>query len=152
MNFIIKSLQIHRRHSEKGLSAAWFMAVLTVLMGLAGLAVDSGLMLSHYRLAQVTVDGAAYAAATELDRDVFEGGTNDVVLDASNACGTADTYAAENGKGVASIACSVSGPTVFINGTVTAPTLFMRIFGISQLTFHPSAAAELKYGITEEGQ
>lgn len=152
MKFLTKLIQAHRRHNEKGLSAAWFLVSLTALMGFVGLAVDSGLMFTYYRLGQVTVDGAAYAAATQLDKDVFVGAANAVMLHTSNACAVADVYAAENGRGFVAVACLTSGATVTINGTVTAPLIFMRVFGMRQLTFHPSASAELKYGITEEGQ
>lgn len=137
--------------NEKGLSAAWYLAVLPALLAFVGLAVDTGIVLTHYRLGQVTVDGAAYAAATFLDGEAFEQ-TNDVILHPGDACSAAALYTADNGQGVVSITCAVSGNRVDIAGTVTAPTLFMRIFGVSQLTFYPNASAELKYGITEEGQ
>lgn len=151
MKFLYSHVQQFRRHSEKGLSATWFLVILSALLGFVGLAVDGGLLFNYYRLGQVTVDGAAYAAATQLDKDVFEA-ANDVVLDASDACGNANSYAAANGRGVVSIACAVSGPTVTIDGIVIAPTFFMRLFGFNSWVFHPTASAELKYGITEEGQ
>jgi hypothetical protein len=39
-----------------------------------------------------------------------------------------------------------------VAGSVEAPTLFLRVFGITSVPFSLSATAELKYGITEEGQ
>jgi hypothetical protein len=41
---------------------------------------------------------------------------------------------------------------VTVNGTVSSPTLFFRLFNIPQVTFNLSATAELAYGITEEKQ
>jgi hypothetical protein len=56
------------------------------------------------------------------------------------------------GGRVAITGVSVSGPQITVSGAVTAPTLFMRLFGVNDVVFSLTASAELKYGITEEGQ
>ena len=129
-----------------------FMVVFTVLVALTGLVVDGGIMLVYYRIGRTTVDGSAYAAATEMDRREFLTERNDVVLNASRACATAYNYAAQNGHGRVSISCSVAGSRATVAGNVTAPTLFLRVFGIAGVPFHFSSTAEFKYGITKEGQ
>ena len=126
-------------------------AVFPVLVALAGLVVDGGLMLIYYRIGRVTVDSAAVAAATQMDEVVFDQ-ENEVVLDAGRACDEAQQYAVFNSRGVVSISCSVEANRATVIGRVEAPTLFLRVFGIRSVPFSLSATAELKYGITEEGQ
>ena len=140
------------RNSERGQVAMMFMAVFMVLVALSGLVVDGGIMLVYYRIGRTTVDGSAYAAATELDRREFLTEQNDVVLNASRACATAYDYATQNGHGRVSISCFAQGNRATVAGQVTAPTLFLRVFGIASVPFHFSSTAEIKYGITQEGQ
>jgi Flp pilus assembly protein TadG len=140
------------RNSECGQVAMMFMAVFMVLVALAGLVVDGGIMLVYYRIGRTTVDGSAYAAATEMDRREFLTEQNDVVLNVSRACATAYDYAAQNGHGRVSISCYAQGNRATVNGQATAPTLFLRVFGITGVPFHFSSTAEFKYGITQEGQ
>ncbi len=147
-----KLFDVHHRDFEQGQVALMLAAVFLVLVALAGLVVDGGLMLVYYRIGQVTVDSAVVAAATQMDEDVFLTEENEVVLRADLACEEAQAYAAFNGRGVVSISCSVTGNQATVSGNVTAPTLFLRIFGITGVPFDISATAELKYGITEEGQ
>jgi hypothetical protein len=114
--------------------------------------VDGGLAMIQYRRGQVTVDSAALAAATQLDEDGFIA-SNIVELASSDAYFAALRYAAENGQGHVSITgINISSTQVAVFGTVTSPTIFMRIFGIGQVRMHLFATSELKYGITEEGQ
>lgn len=155
-SFLQHSFTVQRRYAESGQMAAMLVILLPVLLGLAGLVVDGGNMFVHYRLGQAIVDDAAYAAATALDEEVLAGPTNEVRLDPTEACGLAEGYAAENsarnGNALGGLSCSANGTTVTVSGQVSAPTIFMRIFGINQMTFHLTSSAELKYGITEEGQ
>jgi len=142
----------YRRDLERGQIALMLAAVFPVLVALAGLVVDGGLMLVYYRIGRVTVDSAAVAAATKMDEDAFRNEGNDVVLQADLACEEAQQYAVFNSRGVVSISCSVEANRATVTGRVEAPTLFLRVFGIRSVPFSLSATAELKYGITEEGQ
>lgn len=152
----IPSPKISRRQAESGQVAVMLVILLPVLLGLAGLVVDGGIMFVHYRLGQTIVDDAAYAAATALDEGTLLGITNEVVLDPGEACRRASENAAENsarnGGVLGGVSCSVSGTNVIVSGQVTSPTIFLQIFGIGQVTFDLTSSAELKYGITEEGQ
>ena len=141
-----------KRRAESGQISAMLLALLPVLIGLAGLVVDGGIMFVHYQLGRVTIDDAAIAAASVLDETKFTY-INAVELEPGNASATAMTYAAENGRGHVTVTgVTVSGAQVTVFGAVTAPTLFLRIFGVNDVTFNFNASAELKYGITEEGQ
>jgi len=142
----------HRLNTGRGQIAVMFALLLPVLLGVVGLVVDGGLAMIQYRRGQVTVDSAALAAATQLNEDGFIA-DNIVELASSDAYLAALRYADENGQGHVSITgISISGTQVAVFGTVTSPTIFMRIFGIGQVRMHLFATSELKYGITEEGQ
>ncbi len=106
----------------------------------------------QYRRAQVALDSAALAAATLLDEEAFVN-ENVVQLLPTDAYVAAQRYVHENGQRYVSITgFSVSGTQVIVYGAADAPTLFMRIFGINRVRLNLTASAELKYGITEEGQ
>jgi len=146
-----KLFRTYRRDLERGQIALMLAAVFLALVALAGLVVDGGLMLIYYRIGRVTVDSAAVAAATQMDEVVFDQ-ENDVVLDAGRACDEAQQYGVINGRGIVSLSCSVEANRATVTGSVEAPTLFLRVFGITSVPFSLSATAELKYGITQEGQ
>lgn len=138
--------------SDGGQIAVLFAFLVPLLLGMIGLVVDGGLAMVQYRRAQVTLDSAALAAATLLDEEAFVD-DNIVQLMPSDAYIIALRYVHENGQGhVFLTGFSVSGTQVDVHGTVASPTIFMRIFGINQVRLNLSARAELKYGITEEGQ
>ena len=138
--------------ASRGQIAVMFALLTPILLGLVGLVVDGGLAMVQYRRGQVSLDSAALAAAAQLNKDVFK--TDNVVeLMPAEAYVWATTYASENGEGHVSITgVNVYGTQVVVYGTVSSPTIFMRIFGINQVKLNLSARAELKYGITEEGQ
>ena len=137
---------------DRGQIAVMLALLLPVLLGLVGLVVDGGLMLVQFRRGQVTIDSAALAAASRLDEDTFEE-TNQVLLSAADAYSQALFYAQLNGRGQVTVTgVNIDGPRVQVYGQVTSPTIFMRLFGINQVRIRLQASAELKHGITEEGQ
>ena len=141
------------RTDERGQIAVMLVLLLPILLALAGLVVDGGIMFVHYRLGRVTVDSAALAAATKLDERVFRDVENAVVLDTEEAYQAALAYAEWNGRGRVTITgVNIFGNRVNVYGSVTAPTVFMRVLGVNETVFNLSAEAELKFGITEEGQ
>jgi Flp pilus assembly protein TadG len=139
---------------EAGQVAVGFLVLLTVLLGLVGLVVDGGILFLHYRLGRITVDSAALAAATQLDeREFRDGGSNVVVIEVGEAYAAAQHYAALNGRGrVALTGIRVRENRVTVTGAVTAPTFFLALFNVPDITFNLSAEAELTYGITAENQ
>lgn len=138
--------------NNQGQIAVLFALLVPVLLGVVGLVVDGGLAMVQYRRGQVALDSAALAAAAQLDRFAFVD-DNTIQLNPADAAAAATQYAQENGRGhIAITGISIAGTQVFVYGTVTSPTIFMRIFGVNQVQLDLSARAELKYGITEEGQ
>ena len=141
-----------KRPAERGQIAVALALLVPILVGLTGLVIDGGLMLVQFRRGQVTVDSAALAAAAKLDEPVFRD-ENVVQLNTAEAYAAALQYAQANGGGqVAITGVSISGSRVGVSGQVTTRTLFMQIFGIPSVRLSLSSNAELKYGITEEGQ
>ena len=143
---------MHRQNPVRGQIAVMFALLLPVLLGISGLVIDGGAAMVNYRRGQVALDSAALAAATRLNKDEFTE-TNTVDLEAGSAYYLSTSYAFDNAHGILSITgIEVTGAQVVVYGTVSSPTVFMRIFGINQVRLHLSSRAELKYGITEEGQ
>jgi Flp pilus assembly protein TadG len=147
-----KNSKTRASRADRGQIASMFALLLPVLLGLVGLVIDGGMAMVQYRRAQVAMDSAALAAATQLDRERFTA-DDTVQLSPAQAVAEAIRYAQQNDQGHLSVTgINVSGARVDVHGTVTSPTIFMRIFGINQVHLNLSSRAELKYGITEEGQ
>ena len=138
--------------SAPGQIAVLFALLMPVLLGVIGLVVDGGMAMVQYRRGQVALDSAALAAATQLDRFAFVD-DNTMQLSPAEAVAEATQYLQRNRRGnIAITGINISGTRVFVSGSIASPTIFMRIFGINQVRLNLSASAELKYGITEEGQ
>lgn len=150
------------KQSERGQTALLFALLIPVLFALAGLVVDGGIMFTRYRLGRIAIDGAAYAAATALDKkhfiesgagQVYTPGSQEVKLKEDEANRLARQYAEQNGKGILKVTQVIVEDTqVRVYGYVISPTVFMRIFGKNDFRIPISARSELKYGIEEEGQ
>jgi len=152
MNISHKNSGTAPTRADRGQIATMFALLLPVLLGMVGLVIDGGVAMVQYRRAQVAMDSAALAAATQLDRERFTA-DDTVQLSSAEAVAEAIRYAQENDQGHLFVSgISVSGARVVVHGTVTSPTIFMRIFGINQVHLNLSSRAELKYGITEAGQ
>jgi Flp pilus assembly protein TadG len=150
--FTLGSQKVAKSRSSRGQIAVTFALLVPVLLGIVGLVVDGGLAMVQYRRGQVAVDSAALAAASQLDRATYVD-ENSVEISEPEAVALAARYADLNGQSQVSItSIDVAGTQVAVYGTVTSPTIFMRIFGVNEVRFDLSARAELKYGITEEGQ
>lgn len=149
---LVSRLRQPHAGAPNGQIAVMLALLVPVLVGLAGLVVDGGLVMVQFRRSQVALDSAALAAAAQLNRERFVD-DNTVQLDPADAAAQAIRYAQENGAGRVSVTGIDVGETrVSVNGSVAVPTIFMRIFGISQVRLSLSSSAELTYGITEEGQ
>jgi Flp pilus assembly protein TadG len=159
---MIAPLRRLTQYNERGQTALLFALLIPALFALVGLVVDGGIMFVRYRLGRIAIDGAAYAAATALDRKEFiesgEGqtysaGSQEVKLDTAEAESLARQYAQGNSKKALQVTAVIVDEThVTVYGYVISPTVFMRIFGKGNFRIPLSAQAELKYGIEEEGQ
>ena len=139
-----------RRRRESGQAALAFVALVPALMLLVGLVADTGHFLLVRRRAQVAVDSAAVAAAMAVDEARFKT-TNVVALEPELAQRAANFFASTNYPGFP-MACAVNGTRVDCVGSANVPTYFLRLVGVASVRVSAHASAELKYGITQEGQ
>lgn len=95
--------------SERGQVLVWLLILLPLLLLLAGILIEGGLMYRAYRLAQLAADSAAHAAAQELDTALYLR-TGRVAL-TPQAAQVAQSSAAANARGA--ITCGT--PQVWAN-------------------------------------
>jgi hypothetical protein len=120
-----------------------------------GLVVDGGLILAHYRRAQIAADTAAHAASHQISIEVFME-TNQVVLSAV-AMEEAIKYARYNSHAgqelvINEISILDEGRLVRVTGQASLPTAFMRLVGIPEVNVTVVGKAYPAYGIDEEWQ
>ena len=110
-----------RLPDEQGQVLVWVLVLLPLLLLMAALLIEGGLMYRTYRLAQMAADAAAHAAAQELDVALYMR-TGRVAL-TPNAATVAQTIAVTNTRG--QVTCGV--PQVWAN----------RVELICQADLHP---------------
>ena len=110
-----------RGPDEQGQVLVWVLVLLPLLLLMAALLIEGGLMYRTYRLAQMAADAAAHAAAQELDVALYMR-TGRVAL-TPNAATVAQNIAATNTRG--QVTCGV--PHVWAN----------RVELICQADLHP---------------
>ena len=110
-----------RSPDEQGQVLVWVLVLLPLLLLMAALLIEGGLMYRTYRLAQMAADAAAHAAAQELDVALYMR-TGRVAL-TPNAATVARNIAATNTRG--QVTCGV--PQVWAN----------RVELICQADLHP---------------
>jgi hypothetical protein len=134
-----------KKDGQKGFVAISAAAILTVTLGFAGMAVDTGYMQWNRRRVQLAADAAAMGALRELEKNrlqsVESAGLNDAAMN-----GFTD--------GVANTIVDIQRPPLtgaFANNTQAVqavvkrnvPTLFMRIFGPNNILVTASAVGHI---------
>src|SRR5258708_4420551 len=129
-----------RRSGERGFIVIAYAAMLTVILGFTGLAVDVGYLQYQKRRIQAAADAAAMGALREKElgnTDLVLAGQNDSSLngftDGSN--NTTVTIVTPPSSGI------YSGDTAAIQATVqrSVPTFFMQVFGPRSVTISATA-------------
>ncbi len=140
------------KHAHRGQILALFMVLLPALIAIVGLAIEIGNIVTIRHEAQLTLDGAAYAATQALDWNLFYT-TNQVKLDPDQAAMLAGAYASMNTLSqrykVRVVGVYTDGERVFVAGQVTYFPLF-KFWGTHVWTMQGSARPA--YGIEKEGQ
>lgn len=135
------------KRDENGGALVLFAAFLPVLIAIAGLVIDTGVMAYHQaRLAEAT-DAAAWAGLDSYDRDLWNPpppARPKVVLIPSEARALATSYLAKNFPAAELTSVQVSGGRIVVETEVTCPFFFMKIFGISEKTLTASAEARME--------
>jgi Putative Flp pilus-assembly TadE/G-like len=104
------------------------VVLMAVLLGVCALAIDMGVWFKASRSAQNVADAAALA------------GVQDLPGDPGGAVADANAYADQNDGTIDTPV--VSGNTISVRATETAPAIFARVLGIESETVHATASAE----------
>jgi hypothetical protein len=139
-----------KRNGERGQVLAWTVILLPLLLALVGLVFDGGLMWVKYRRARWAVDGAAVAAASYIDPQLFaQEGKVELHADAP---AVARWYGQRNNPDLHVSNVYVRDNVVYVNGQVVIEPVFLSMFGASDMILSVRGEERPAWGITEEGQ
>lgn len=148
---LLKELK-HWWHDQRGEYLVQFVLLFPVAVVMLGLVIDGGLMYQQYRYAQTTVQGAAQAASHEIDVNHFRA-TDEVVLDQGGASAIAQQFIDLNkSKYLVKTQITTQPRRIIVWGQAKIPTIFFRIFGISELVVTVSGQGYPAFGINREGE
>lgn len=143
---IISSLRIP---DERGQVLVWVLVLLPLLLLMAAILVEGGLMYRTYRLAQLAADAAAHAAAQEIDTALYLQ-TGRVALTA-NAATVAQSVASANTRG--QVTCGT--PQVWANRVeLICQANLQPVILIGGPTVHVSVRGHARpaWGAMQEGE
>ena len=135
---------------EAGQVLVWVVILLPLLLALTGLVFDGGLLWAQYRRARWSADGAAVAAASEIDWPVFME-TGRVILGA-NAANTALHYAQQNDPNLRITSVYVQAGVVHAQGWTQVEPVFMSMFGVGPQRLNITGRERPAWGASGVGQ
>ncbi len=139
--------RLRRPHAERGAIGVFLAVLVPGLLLIIGLAVDGGAKVAAAQRANAIADEAARAGGQALD--VSAALTGDVRVDPAAAVTAAQDYLDRND--VPGAVTVVDGDTVRVTTTITEPTTFLGLIGISTLTVEGSGTADLITGTGQDG-
>ncbi|WP_409331584.1 TadE/TadG family type IV pilus assembly protein [Trujillonella humicola] len=125
--------------SDQGSISAFFAVLVPALLLVIGLAVDGGAKVAATQRANAIADEAARAGGQALDIAAALAGV--IRVDPAAAIAAAENYLDRNG--VAGAVTVVDGDTLRVTTTVTEPTTFLGLIGITTLTVEGTGTADL---------
>jgi Putative Flp pilus-assembly TadE/G-like len=139
-----------------GQSVVYVAVMLPLFVALIGLAIDGGVVFNARRELQDVADGAARAAAMQIDQTHYLNTTN-VALDPRASRRVAESYVADytsrGGQGrlrsLLLTGVEVGERTVVVDVRAEVPLAFMPIVGWRSVTVGARAPAQARYGIWE---
>lgn len=139
-------------HDQRGEYLVQFVLVFPVAIVMLGLVIDGGFMYQQYRAAQTTVEAAAQVASHEIDVNHFRV-TNQIVLDRSAATVIAQELVNLNkSQYLVKTKITAERRRITVWGLAKIPTIFFRIFGVSELVVTVSGQGYPAFGINQEGE
>lgn len=136
---------------ESGQVLVWTLVLLPLLLALVGLVFDGGLLWSQYRRGRWAADGAAVAAASEIDPALYAR-TGQTKLDPNRAVATARKYALDNNPALTLSSVTINGGQVQVAGTLRVRPAFLGLFGVGPLELAVRGEERPAWGISREGQ
>jgi len=139
-------------HDQRGEYLVQFVLLFPLAIVMLGLVIDGGFMYQQYRAAQTTVKAAAQAASHEIDANYFHT-TSQVVLDRSKATAIAQQFINLNkNQYLVKTTITAERRRITVWGLGKIPTIFFRIFGVSELVVTVSGKGYPAFGINQEGE
>jgi Flp pilus assembly protein TadG len=127
------------RDAERGAIGVFLAVLAPGLLLIVGLAVDGGAKVAATQRANAIADEAARAGGQALD--VSAALTGQVRVDPAAAVAAAQDYLSRNGvQGTVTV---VDADTLQVSTTITEPTTFLGLIGISTLTVEGTGTADL---------
>ncbi len=136
--------------SDRGQVLVWVAVLLPLLIALTGLVFDGGLLWTQYRRARWAADGAAVAAASDIDQVLYR--DQGQVRLTEQALYTAVYYAHENDPGLYINTVYVLNNVIYVQGQVQVEPIFLGLFGVDGLTLNVRGQERPAWGITQEGE
>ncbi|MEE8392578.1 MAG: pilus assembly protein TadG-related protein [Anaerolineae bacterium] len=136
--------------NQRGQVLVWVVILLPLLIALTGLVFDGGLLWAQYRRARWAADGAAVAAASDIDRALYRD-LGQVKL-TEQALYTAMYYASENDPDLRISTIYVLDNVIYVQGRVDVEPIFLGLFGVDGLTLDVRGRERPAWGITQEGE
>ena len=107
-------------------------------------------MWAKFRRARWAADGAAVAAASDIDRELYR--DQGMVRLTENALYTAVYYAHENDPNLHVHTLYVLDNVIYVQGQVHVETIFLGLFGVDGLTLNVRGQERPVWGIEREGE
>ena len=127
------------RDAERGAIGVFLAVLVPGLLLIVGLAVDGGAKVAATQRANAIADEAARAGGQALDVSAAPAGQ--VRVDPAAAVAAAQDYLSRNGvQGTVTV---VDADTLQVSTTITEPTTFLGLIGISTLTVEGTGTADL---------
>ena len=131
--------RLRRPHPERGAIGVFLAVLVPGLLLVIGLAVDGGAKVAATQRANAVADEAARAGGQALD--VAAALAGQVRVHPAAAVAAAQDYLDRND--VAGAVTVVDGDTLHVTTTITEPTTFLGLIGISTLTVEGTGTADL---------
>jgi hypothetical protein len=142
--------------AASGQGVLYVAVMLPLFVSLIGLAIDGGVVFDARRELQDVADGAARAAAMQIDQTRYLDAT-DVALDPRASRRVAESYVADyasrGGQGrlrsLLLTGVEVGERTVVVDVRADVPLAFLRVVGWQTVSVGARAPAQARYGIWE---
>jgi Flp pilus assembly protein TadG len=131
------------REDERGQAIAWVAVVLPALLVVLGLVLDGGLAFAARRDLQDVADAAAQAGAMQVDQTTYAATAN-VQLDPEQARQAATRSLSAHADVTPGVA--VGSDWVQVTARKSWPTVFVRLFGVREMTMTATATAHARVG------
>src|SRR3972149_3039187 len=134
---------------EGGQVLVWAAILLPLLIALVGLVFDGGLLFVEHRRARWAMDGAAVAAASEIDAARFAQ-FGQVKLTAESVA-AARRFAQLNHPHLRVGHVYVQGNTIVVQGTVSIKPVFLGLIGVGEVQLAVTGRERPAWGIARQG-